>query len=122
MDKLNTRKIKEADWFSLGMSIVCFAIYIFRAAAGRDPSPALILVGIATGLGAATILAGAKKLREKILELSSDPKHVPRPCSGGGRVRHSVRAFVGMARSLELCSCVGGVHGTAFSAWRRGKL
>ena len=62
MNKLNSQKAKVVGWFGLGMSIVCFAIYIFKSAAGRDPSPALILVGIATGLGAATMLAGAKKL------------------------------------------------------------
>ena len=62
MDKLSTQTAKVAGWFGLGMSIVCFAIYIFKSAAGRDPSPALIVVGIATGVGAATILAGAKKL------------------------------------------------------------
>ena len=64
MDKLNIPKAKLAGWFGLGMSIICFAIYIFKSAAGRDPSPALIVVGIATGLGAATILAGAKKLNK----------------------------------------------------------
>ena len=49
MDKLNAPKLKVVGWFGLGMSIVCFAIYIFKSAAGRDPSPALIVVGIATG-------------------------------------------------------------------------
>lgn len=62
MDKLNTPKLKWAGWFGLGISLVCFAIYIFKSATGHDPSPALIVVGIATGLGAATIFAGAKKL------------------------------------------------------------
>ncbi len=61
MDKPNTPKAKVAGWFGLGMSIVCFAIYIFKSAAGGDPSPALIVVGIAAGLGACTILAGARK-------------------------------------------------------------
>ena len=61
MDKLNTQKNKGVAWFGLGVSIVCFAIYIFKSAAGRDPSPALIVVGIAAGLGAATMLAAAKK-------------------------------------------------------------
>jgi hypothetical protein len=55
------KRLKVAGWFGLGMSIVCFAIYIFKSAAGRDPSPALIVVGIATGLGAGTLLAGPKK-------------------------------------------------------------
>ena len=62
MDKLYTQWAKVVGWFGLGMSIVCFAIYILKSAADRDPSPALVVVGIATGLGAATILAGAKKL------------------------------------------------------------
>jgi hypothetical protein len=52
---------KLAAWFGLGLSIVCFAIYILKSAAGGDPSPALFVVGIAAGLGACTILAGAKK-------------------------------------------------------------
>ena len=62
MGTMNTQKAKVAGWFVLGLSIVCFAIYIFKSAAGGDPSAALIVVGIAAGLVACTILAGAKKL------------------------------------------------------------
>jgi hypothetical protein len=54
------KRLQVAGWFGLVMSIVCFAIYILKSAAGRDPSPALIVVGIATGLGAATSFAGAR--------------------------------------------------------------
>ena len=65
MDESTTRKARLIGWWCLAISVVCFAIYLLKWGAGRDPSPALAVCAIAAGLGACTILAGAKKLTKE---------------------------------------------------------
>ncbi len=47
MEKQKPRSAKVLGWFCLGLSIVLLAVFIFKSAAGREASPALLIIGMA---------------------------------------------------------------------------
>ena len=69
MTKEKAKRARVFAYFCLGLSIVLFAVYIakslFAIAADSDPSPALLIIGIALLIVGNIMLAGAKKASQE---------------------------------------------------------
>ncbi len=65
MDEGKPKTGKVVGWGCLGFSIVLMIIFILKSAAGRDVSPALLVVGMALLVIGITRLASAKKMSQK---------------------------------------------------------
>ena len=65
MDEKKAKTGKVVGWISLGLSIVLLILFILKSAAGRDVSPALLVIAMALLISGSIGLARARKLSQK---------------------------------------------------------
>lgn len=66
MNKENAKSTRAAAYFLIGLSVVNVGLYIAKSLfSDRDPSPALLVTGMATLLVGSIALARARKTSEE---------------------------------------------------------
>jgi hypothetical protein len=65
MDEKKAKTGKTVGWICLGVSIVSLAIFILKSAAGRDASPALVVIAMMLMITGGIGLARAQRVSQK---------------------------------------------------------